>query len=255
MSVVLENLFDEDIIYAGSTSIECYFDTQLIIAGARAKYPRSVLSIFNIVPRIVTKYNLDLVQSESITGAVFTTSYNIKRNLGLGDDPLTMSSIDSYFLDPNNDVLSLMIHNTQLSSLTSRRRRGRRVQNPVVFRHGSIPLLLIFESKKKIDIYRENISTITKDNEYTSVGNNVALINKYAGMSLLDVHTPSSSISLSAVYGFTDGQELRKLSNDKELEEYNKKSLDDPIRMKEFTNLFDSVKRNINLTNIPVITD
>ncbi|AUI80633.1 DNA-binding virion protein VP8 [White-tailed deer poxvirus] len=250
MSLILENLFDEDIIFCAGSILD-YSDINLIIAGAKVKYPRSFLSIFNITPRNMTKYELELVQTENITGAVFSTAFNIKKNLGIADEKLTIEAIESYYLDPNNDVLTLMINNTSLDGVTPRK-RSRRNKNPVLFRQGSVPLFCIFDSRKKIGVYRENMNSPSKDNSYMQIEDNVALVNKYANMSLLDVHSPSASMKLNAVYGFTHKNELRKLVSNKEIEEYSRKPLQEPVRLNDFIGLFDSVKKNIPLTNIPI---
>ncbi|CCD83240.1 virion core protein / single-stranded DNA binding protein [Squirrelpox virus] len=253
MSFVLENLFDEEVTFEAG-AVPSRNETQLIIAGSRTKYPRSFLSLFNIVPRTMTRYALELVNTEAITGAAFTTAYNVRRNLGLGEEPLRIDCLTSYYLDPSNEVLTLMTNNTSLDAVTTVKRRGRRVRNPVVFRQGSVPLLLIFESRKKMGVYREDVSKPAADNAYTAIGDNVVLASKYAGLNLLDVHSPSNSMTLSAVYGVKEG-ELHKLSNDKELTEYQKSALKDPIRMDEFNNLFESVKKSIPLTNISIVNE
>lgn len=89
----------------------------MVIAGAKSKFPRSMLSIFNIVPRTMSKYELELIHNENITGAMFTTMYNIRNNLGLGDDKLTIEAIENYFLDPNNEVMPLIINNTDMTAV------------------------------------------------------------------------------------------------------------------------------------------
>ncbi|AAK85024.1 putative DNA-binding virion core protein [Lumpy skin disease virus] len=252
MSLILENLIDEEtIFYAGS--ITDYTEMELIIAGAKIKYPRSFLSIFNIIPRNMTKYEMDLVQTENITGAVFTTAFNIKKNLGIVDEKLTIESIENYYLDPNNDVLTLMINNTSLDNVTTRKKRSKRNKNPVLFRQGSIPLFFIFESRKKVEIYKENVDKASSDNSYMKIDDNIAVASKYANMSLLDVHSPSASMKLNGVYGFTYKNELRKLSSDKEIDEYSNKPLQEPVRLNDFIGLFDCVKKNIPLTNIPIM--
>ncbi|QHR82602.1 DNA-binding virion protein VP8 [Brazilian porcupinepox virus 1] len=249
MSLILENIIDDDILfYAGSIDNNEYSD--IVIAGAKVKYPRSFLSIFNILPRNMTKYDLELVQNENITGAVFTTAFNIKKNLGIVDENLTIEAIENYYLDPNNDVLTLMIHNTSLDGITPRK-KSRRNKNPVLFRQGSIPLFFIFDSRKKVGIYKENSDKQPNDN-YIKIDDNIALVSKYSNMTLLDVHTPSTSMKLNAVYGFTHKNELRKLSSDKEIDEYSKKTLQEPVRLNDFIGLFDCIKKNIPLTNIPI---
>ncbi|ABQ43538.1 core protein VP8 [Tanapox virus] len=247
MSLILENLFDDDILFAGSLENNYeYFES--IIAGAKVKYPRSFLSIFNIIPRNMTKYELDLVQTENITGAVFTTAFNIKKNLGMGDEKLTIEAIEGYYLDPNNDILTLMINNTSLSEVVPKR-KSKRNKNPVLFRQGSVPLFFIFESRKKVEIYKENMES-QKDSSYSQINENIALISKYSNMHLLDIHSPSAFMKLNGVYGFTHKNELRKLSSNKEIEEYSNKPLQEPVRLNDFINLFDCVKKNIPLTNV-----
>ncbi|CAC21301.1 63R protein [Yaba-like disease virus] len=247
MSLILENLFDDDILFAGSSENDYeYFES--IIAGAKVKYPRSFLSIFNIIPRNMTKYELDLVQTENITGAVFTTAFNIKKNLGMGDEKLTIEAIEGYYLDPNNDILTLMINNTSLSEVVPKR-KSKRNKNPVLFRQGSVPLFFIFESRKKVEIYKENMES-QKDSSYSQINENIALISKYSNMHLLDIHSPSAFMKLNGVYGFTHKNELRKLSSNKEIEEYSNKPLQEPVRLNDFINLFDCVKKNIPLTNV-----
>ncbi|AAL69799.1 SPV060 putative DNA-binding virion core protein VP8 [Swinepox virus] len=252
MSLILENLFDEDMIYCAGSNIINYDDFDIFIAGAKIKYPRSFLSIFNIIPRNMTRYSLDLIQTENITGAVFTTVFNIKKNLGMTDENLTIEAIENYYLDPNNDVITLMINNTSLDFINPRK-KSRRNKNPVLFRQGSVPLFFIFDSRKKVEIYKENIDKMNENNTYTKINDNIALAGKYANLSLLDVHSPSASMKLNAVYGFTHKNELRKLSSDKEIEEYSKKPLQEPVRLNDFIGLFDCVKKNIPLTNIPIM--
>lgn len=40
--------------------------------------------------------------------------------------------------------------------------------------------------------------------EYTPIGDNKALISKYAGINVLNVYSPSTSMRLNAIYGFTN---------------------------------------------------
>nr|WGO62691.1 core protein VP8 [Wadden Sea poxvirus] len=247
MSLIMENLFDDDTFYAGNSN---YDTIELIVAGAKIKYPRSFLSIFNIIPRNMTKYDLNLIQTDNITGAVFSTAFNIQKNLNMLGEKLTIENIENYYLDPNNDILTLMINNTNFDSIIPKK-KSRRNKNPVLFRQGSIPLFFIFESHKKIGIYKEDI---TKQNSsYSQIGDNIALVNKYAGMMLLDIHSPSAFVKLSGVYGFTYKNELRKLSSDKEIEEYSKTTLQEPVRLNDFIGLFDSIKKNIPLTDVTTI--
>ncbi|QHG62623.1 DNA-binding virion core protein [Cetacean poxvirus 1] len=251
----ISGLFEYDITFNAGCNYICedsYDNVQTYIAGARAKYPKSFLSIFNIVPRVMTKYDLKLMHNEIITGAVITTAYNVKRNLGICDESLKIDSIDNYFLDVNNEVMTLMINNTNLSCVINKKKGGRRVKNPVIFRIGSVPMMLIFESRKKVNIYIEDTTKCTPDNAYVNIGDNIALVNKYAGIYLLDVHTPSANMKLTGLYGFINGQELKKISSDCELDEYMKKSLTEPIRMDDFIELFESVKKNIPLTNLSI---
>lgn len=127
MSLLLENLIEEDtIFFAGSISE--YDDLQMVIAGAKSKFPRSMLSIFNIVPRTMSKYELELIHNENITGAMFTTMYNIRNNLGLGDDKLTIEAIENYFLDPNNEVMPLIINNTDMTAVIPKKVVGERIR-------------------------------------------------------------------------------------------------------------------------------
>ncbi|ASK51268.1 DNA-binding virion protein [Eptesipox virus] len=251
MSRILENLFDEDMLFCAGSAVD-YDNIDIMIAGAKVKYPRSFLSIFNIIPRTMTKYQLELIQTENITGAVFSTAYNIKKNLSMGDDKLTIEAITNYYLDPNNEVLTLMVNNTSLANVTPRK-KSKRNKNPVVFRQGSVPLLFIFESKKKMSVYKEDPNKLTSDGTYTKISDSIALINKYATMTLADIHTPSVSMKLNAIYGFTHKHELRKLSTNKELDEYSKMPLQEPVRLNDFVTLYDSIKKNISLTNIPTI--
>ncbi|APG58280.1 core protein VP8 [BeAn 58058 virus] len=252
MSLILENLFDDDVLfYAGSIKDMTDNDIENMLAGAKIKYPRSFLSIFNIIPRNVTKYELELVQNDNITGAVFTTAFNIKKNLGITDDKLTIEAIENYYLDPNNDVLTLMTNNTTLDGITPRK-KSRINKNPVLFRQGSVPLFFIFESRKRVDIYRENMNK-QNDNSYVQIDDNIALISKYSNMYLLDVHSPSASMKLNAVYGFTHKNELKKLSTNKEIDDYSKRTLQEPVRLNDFTGLFDCIKKNIPLTSIPIV--
>ncbi|AST09282.1 abundant virion protein VP8 [Murmansk poxvirus] len=247
MSLILENMFEEDTIFCAG-SMQDYDELQMIIAGAKAKYPRSMLSIFNIVPRTMTKYNMDMIQNENITGAVFTTMYNVRNNLGLGNDKLTIEAIENYFLDPNNEVMSLIINNTDISAVIPKKRSRRQNKNMVIFRQGSSPILCIFETRKKINIYKENTTTTT---DYTPIGDNKAVIAKYAGINILNVYSPSSSLRLNAIYGFTNKNKVEKLSTNKELEAYSENPLQEPIRLNDFINVVECVKKNIPLIDIP----
>ncbi|AWU47108.1 DNA-binding virion core protein [Sea otter poxvirus] len=256
MSLILENLFDdESIFFGGCFMYQPLEDIPLtIVSGARARFPKSLLSLFHIIPRTMTRYNIELINSEPIVGSVFTTVYNIKRNIGMGSEVLTIKHIEKYFLDPANEVLTLMIRNTSFNDLKQFKRKGRKVSSPVVFRQGSAPLLLILESKdKQLGIYREDTSK--QNDAYTSVGTNLALIGKYAGLYLLDIHNPASSMNLTAIYGIQNNNSLKKLTNDKELKEYQESPLTEPVRLKDFINLFDSIKQNIPMTSVPIATD
>ncbi|AFH54638.1 EVN093 [Ectromelia virus Naval] len=248
MSLLLENLIEEDtIFFAGSISE--YDDLQMVIAGAKSKFPRSMLSIFNIVPRTMSKYELVLIHNENITGAMFTTMYNIRNNLGLGDDKLTIEAIENYFLDPNNEVMPLIINNTDMTAVIPKKSGRRKNKNMVIFRQGSSPILCIFETRKKINIYKENMESAAT--EYTPIGDNKALISKYAGINTLNVYSPSTSMRLNAIYGFTNKNKLEKLSTNKELESYSSSPLQEPIRLNDFLGLLECVKKNIPLTDIP----
>ncbi|WZD65657.1 DNA-binding virion core protein VP8 [Bovine papular stomatitis virus] len=245
----LLSLVDADPLFcAGLPSRD---ETLLVIAGARVRFPRSLLSLFHVVPRTMTRYETELVGTEMLVGAIFSTAYNVRRNLGLGEDPVTMRDLERYFLDSENEVLTLVVNNTDFSNLSGVKKRGRRIPNPVIFRSGSIPILLVVESRKKVNIYRERITDQT-NSSYKEVGSNLAIVTRYAGLQLVDVHTPSSMLTVSAVYGVTEDKALKKISNDKELADYQSTPLSDPIRLSDFTKLFDGVKKSIQLTNVPV---
>ncbi|ABA00567.1 virion core protein [Orf virus] len=250
MTNLLSLVDPEDLAFcAGFPSFD---ETMLVIAGARVRFPRSLLSLFNVVPRTMTRYETELVGTEMVVGAVFTTAYNVRRNLGLGEEPVTMRDIEKYFLDSENEVLTLIVHNTDFSAMSGvRRRGGRRIANPVIFRSGSTPLLIVMESRKKTNIYRERTAE-QANASYREVGSSLALVTRYAGLQLVDVHTPSSVLTVSAVYGFTEDKGLKKLGSDKELADYQSTPLTDPIRLSDFSNIFDGVKKSIQLTNVPV---
>lgn len=243
---------DDPIFCAGFPS---YDETLLTIAGARVRFPRSLLSLFHVVPRTMTRYETELVGTEMLVGAVFTTAYNVRRNLGMGEEPLTMRDLERYFLDSENEVLTLVVNNTDFSHLTGVKKRGRRIPNPVVFRTGSVPLVMVLESRKKVNIYRERTDNQTPDAAYKEVGANLALVTRYAGMQLVDVHTPAGMLSVTAVYGMTADKGLKKLGSDEELAEYQTMPLTDPIRLSDFTKVFDGVKKSIQLTNVPVTAE
>ncbi|WZD65915.1 DNA-binding virion core protein [Bovine papular stomatitis virus] len=245
----LLSLVDADPLFcAGLPSRE---ETLLVIAGARVRFPRSLLSLFHVVPRTMTRYETELVGTEMLVGAIFSTAYNVRRNLGLGEDPVTMRDLERYFLDSENEVLTLVVNNTDFYNLSGVKKRGRRIPNPVIFRSGSIPILIVVESRKKVNIYRERM-TEQGNSAYKEVGSNLALVTRYAGLQLVDVHTPGSMLTVSAVYGVTEDKALKKIGNDKELADYQSTPLSDPIRLSDFTKLFDGVKKSIQLTNVPV---
>ncbi|ANS71152.1 DNA-binding virion core protein [Pteropox virus] len=251
MSLILEHIIDDDSVFSGGAAIPCLEDMPIVIAGARVKFPKSMLSLFHIIPRTMSRYNLELVNTENIVGGTFTTAYNIRRNMGITSDPLTIKLIEKYFLDSANEVLTLMIRNTSFSNLKQFKKKGKRNNNPVIFRSGSSPLLLIIESKtKQISIYKEDTSK--QNDSYTPVGENVALVSKYAGITLLDVHTPSKFMELTAIYGIKGNNTLKKLSTDKDLKEYQESPLSEPVRLNDFINLFESIKQNIPMTSVPV---
>ncbi|AUL80515.1 TL4R [Vaccinia virus] len=205
MSQLLENLIEEDTIFFAGSIAE-YDDLQMVIAGGKSKFPRSLLSIFNIVPRTVSKYELELIHSENITEAMFTTMYNIRNNLGLGEDKLTIDAIENYFLDPNNEVMPLIINNTDMTAVIPKKSGRRKNKNMVICRQGSSPILCIFETRKKINIYKENMESAST--VYTPIGDDNALLSNYAGINILNVYPPSSSIRLNAIYGFTNKNKL-----------------------------------------------
>ncbi|AEN03660.1 abundant virion protein VP8 [Yokapox virus] len=249
MSLILENMIEEDTIFCAG-NMNDYDELQMVIAGAKAKYPRSMLSIFNIVPRTMSKYNMEMIQNENITGAVFTTMYNVRNNIGLGNDKLTIETIENYFLDPNNEVMSLIINNTDMSAVIPKKRSRKQNKNMVIFRQGSSPILCIFETRKKINIYKEDVSS--SNNDYMPIGDNKAVISKYAGISILNVYSPSVSLRLNAIYGFTNKNKVEKLSTNKELESYSDNPLQEPIRLNDFIKLVESVKKSIPLIDIPI---
>ncbi|AKC03219.1 DNA-binding virion core protein VP8 [Bovine papular stomatitis virus] len=245
----LLSLVDADPLFcAGLPSRD---ETMLVIAGARVRFPRSLLSLFHVVPRTMTRYETELVGTEMLVGAIFSTAYNVRRNLGLGEEPVTMRDLERYFLDSENEVLTLVVNNTDFSNLSGVKKRGRRIPNPVIFRSGSIPILMVLESRKKVNIYRERTDE-QANSSYKEVGSNLAIVTRYAGLQLVDVHTPSSMLTVSAVYGVTEDKALKKIGNDKELADYQSTPLSDPIRLSDFTKLFDGVKKSIQLTNVPV---
>lgn len=245
----LLSLVDADPLFcAGLPSRD---ETMLVIAGARVRFPRSLLSLFHVVPRTMTRYETELVGTEMLVGAIFSTAYNVRRNLGLGEEPVTMRDLERYFLDSDNEVLTLVVNNTDFSNLSGVKKRGRRIPNPVIFRSGSIPILMVLESRKKVNIYRERTDE-QANSSYKEVGSNLAIVTRYAGLQLVDVHTPSSMLTVSAVYGVTEDKALKKIGNDKELADYQSTPLSDPIRLSDFTKLFDGVKKSIQLTNVPV---
>ncbi|ASC55590.1 putative DNA-binding virion core protein VP8-like protein [Seal parapoxvirus] len=252
MAEILALVDDDDpCFFAGVPS---FYETMLVIAGARVRFPRSLLSLFHVVPRTMTRYETELVGTETLVGGIFTTAYNVRRNLGLGDENVTMRDIERYFLDSENEVLTLVVNNTDFSHMSGVKKRGRRVSNPVIFRSGSVPLLIVLESRKKVNVYRERTSD-QPNSSYREVGSNLALVTRYAGMQLVDVHTPGTVLTVSAVYGVTEEKSLKKLSSDKELADYQTAPLADPIRLSDFSKLFDGVKKSIQLTNVPVTAE
>ncbi|QGN68066.1 DNA-binding virion core protein [Equine molluscum contagiosum-like virus] len=251
MNPLLENLFEEHPVCAGGVSREEFL---LVVAGARVKFPRSLLSLYRIVPRTMSRFELSLLQSETLTGVVFTTAYNVRRNLGLDEgEPLSPSALEGYYLHKENEVLTLMVNNTNFASVTAYRARGRRLANPVVFRAGAVPLALVFSSRRKIDTYKEDLEQAREDSTYTRIPPNVAVASKYAGMVLVDVHTPATALLLTAVYGLGENHELRKLSSGDEVAA--QAPLAEPMRLDTFREVFEAVKRHIPLTNLERINE
>ncbi|AAC55201.1 MC073R [Molluscum contagiosum virus subtype 1] len=254
MNALFENLFDEDAVCAGSVSRE---DFLLVVAGAKVKFPRSLLSMYRVVPRTMSRYELALVQSETVTGVVFTTVYNVRRNLGLEErEALSLPALEKYYLDKANDVLTLMVNNTNLEHIAAYRMRSRRLLNPVVFRAGAVPLALVFTSRKKLSIYREDTSQAAEDSTYTKIAANVALAGKYAGLLLLDVHTPGTALMLTAVYGLDDRRELRKLADSTALENHQQSgALSEAMKLSDFRAVFEGLKKSVPLTNLEMINE
>lgn len=254
MKPLFESLFDEDdVVYAGVVLRE---ELLITIAGARAKYPRSLLSMYRIMPRTMTRYPLEPVQSEIVTGVVFTTAYNVRRNLGMAPtDELTAQAIDGYYLDKSNEVISLMIANTDMGNVSAYRARNRRIANPIVFRANSAPLVLVFSSRKKLTIYREDTSKASEDNTYSKIGANTALASKYVGIWLLDVHSPATALTMTSIYGIDNNGELRKLTSNSDIDNYQATPLTMPMRLDDFRNVFEGVKRSIALTNLDVLNE
>nr|WNT71183.1 MAG: DNA-binding virion core protein VP8 [Equine parapoxvirus]WNT71220.1 MAG: DNA-binding virion core protein VP8 [Equine parapoxvirus] len=248
MAELLALVETDGTFFCGFPSAE---ETALVIAGARVRFPRSLLSLFHVVPRTMTRYETELVGTETLVGGIFTTTYNVRRNLGLGEDPVTLRDIERYFLDAENEVLTLVVNNSDFGGVAGVRKRGKRVSNPVIFRTGSIPVLIVLESRKPVNIYRE-LTSGPANASYREVGTNMALVTRYAGMTLVDVHTPSGVLAVSAVYGVSDNNSLKKLSTDKDLSEYQSSPLADPIRLSDFVTLFEGVKSSIRLTDVPV---
>uniref|UniRef100_A0AAU7E2D0 Core protein VP8 n=1 Tax=Rousettus bat poxvirus TaxID=3141933 RepID=A0AAU7E2D0_9POXV len=254
MKPLFESLFDEDgVVHAGAVMRE---ELLITIAGARVKFPRSLLSMYRILPRTMSRYPLEPMQTEIVTGVVFTTTFNVRRNLGLAQtDALTMQAIDSYYLDKSNEVISLMIANTDMANVTTYRARNRRIANPVIFRVGSAPLVLVLSSRKKLTVYREDTSKASEDNTYTKIAANTAVAARYAGLWLLDVHTPGTALTMTSVYGLDSSGELRKLATNTDIANYQATPLTTPMRLDDFRGVFDGVKRSIALTNLDMLNE
>ncbi|ATI21172.1 ss/dsDNA binding protein [Eastern grey kangaroopox virus] len=251
MNPVFENLFEDEAVCAARVSREQMFQ---ILAGAKSRFPKSLLSMYRIIPRTMTRFQMRLLTTDVVTGIVVTTVYNIKRNAGLAADTvLTMQEIERYYLSKENDVLSLMVGNTSVQDLANRK-KARRAASQTVFREISSPLILLFNSKKRINVYSEDLSAET-DNTYTKIGANVALLGRYGDAFLLDVHGPGTALILSAVYGLNASLDLTKLASASDLESYQSGSLGRSVDLESFAAVFDSAKKHLQLTNLDMVNE
>ncbi|QRY18949.1 ORF-79 [Teiidae poxvirus 1] len=249
--LLLENLFEGKALCA-PVSRDDFF--QIIACGAKSKFPKSLLSIYRIVPRVMTRYTMKLLSTEHVTGVIITTVYNMKKNLSMSaEDKLTKQDMERYFLSKDIEVLNLMTANTSMEDLACGRprRRNPRRKDPVIFLAVSSPLVLVMTSKKPINTYVPDKQT-DPSSDYVNISPGVAVLENYGNTYLLDVHNPSSILNLSAIYGIDGNMELKKLSNSNDLDTYQSGSLGEAINLRQFTEIFSTIKKHISLTNFNI---
>ncbi|UOX38572.1 DNA binding virion core protein [Finch poxvirus] len=249
MNNLFENLFGDKALCAAVTR-EQLFD--IVAAGARYKFPKSLLSIYKIVPKIMTRYPMKLLTNESISGVVITTVYNLKKNLSIPDKTkLTKQDIEKYYLDKNIEVLNLMVSNTSVEDLACGRQRRKRTakrKEPVIFLGVSAPIIVLMTSKKAVNTYVQDKES-DPSTDYVNITPGIAVLENYGNTRLLDVHNPSAVLTVSAVYGLDSNMELKKLSTVAEMENYQNTNIGKPIDLKKFTEIFSTIKKHLSLSN------
>ncbi|AYP74168.1 DNA-binding virion core protein [Fowlpox virus] len=249
MNNLLENLFGDKALCASVTREELL---EIIAAGARYKFPKSLLSIYKIVPKLMTRYPMKLINNESISGVVITTVYNLKKNMSIGEKTkLTKQDIEKYYLDKSIEVLNLMISNTSVEDLAcgrQRRKRSARRKDPVIFLSVSAPIIVLMTSKKPVSTFVQDKES-DPNNDYVNISPGIAVLESYGNTHLLDVHNPSAVLTISAVYGLDSNMELKKLTTAAEIENYQNTNIGKPIDLKKFTEIFSAIKKHLSLSN------
>ncbi|QGT47205.1 ORF122 [Saltwater crocodilepox virus] len=238
MNPFYEDLFEDDCAEALSArqDYECLF-----ASGAKLRYPKSFLSIYRVVPRNTSKYRMQKLTTETLVGFTMTTLESVRKSLNV--PTVTAQQIEEYFLD--SDVVTLAVGNTDLSKLGNYKKRSR-AKNPVMYRKGSAPVLLVFRSKRKIDVMIEDREETTGAYARHEAG---AVANTYLQTSFIDVYEPTDQLTLDAVYGVPGSDlSLVKLEG-KSLEKYQVAGIQESITLSEFKEVFSSAKKNIGVSN------
>ncbi|ARE67685.1 SWPV1-152 [Shearwaterpox virus] len=250
MNNLLENLFGDSKALCTTVTREQLFE--IIAAGARYKSPKSVLSIYKIVPKLMTRYPMKLLTNESISGAVITTVYNLKKSMSIPEKTkLTKQDIERYYLDKSIEVLNLMVSNTSFEDLScgrQRRKRSAKKKDPVIFLGISAPIIILMTSKKAVNTYVQDKES-EPGADYVNITPGIAVLESYGNTHLLDVHNPSAVLTVSAVYGLDSNMELKKLTTVSEMENYQNTSIGKPIDLKKFTEIFSTIKKHLSLSN------
>ncbi|ALA62468.1 DNA-binding virion core protein [Turkeypox virus] len=246
----LENLFGEKALCVPMNREHIF---QIIACGAKLKFPKSLLSMYKIIPRMMTKYPMKLVSNESITGVVITTTYNLKKNLSIpAENKLTKQDIETYYLNKNIEVLNLMIGNTSVKDLSCEKPKPRASKNkrkePTIFLGIASPLILVMTSKKPVNVYViDKKSEPTAD--YVNITPGTAILETYGNTQLLDIHSPGSVLNISAIYGLDANMELKKLNTVNEIENYQTTTIGKAVDLKKFIELFANIKKYLSLSN------
>ncbi|AAF44475.1 DNA-binding virion core protein [Fowlpox virus] len=250
--LLLENLFGEKALCAQVTRDQLL---EIIAAGARSKFPKSLLSMYRVTPRVMTRYPLKLITNESITGVVITTVYNLKKNLNIPqNNKLTTQDIERYYLDKSVEVINLMVGNTSLGDLACgrpRRTKSSKKKDPVIFLGISAPLILVMNSKKSINTYIQDKKS-DPSSDYVNINPGIGVLENYGNTYLLDIHNPSSVLTISTIYGLDNNMELKKLSTASEIDAYQDVNIGKSVDLKKFNEIFNTMKKHLSLSNFSI---